>query len=274
MKKRILLAVFVALTLCACSKNTEVAEIGRKETEAVTEAAREASGQEESESPAETVPPTPTESTEALAEDLSETLPGMPEDTVLREPDFSLRSEEEIKAYMEGVSLEDRLAISKAEYLSDAVFFEGEGETVETVIEGLDTGDWVEPGLHHPDFSELLSELEEGWEEWENESEAAGEDEAESSTSGMSTESVAGLIPEEIIAKLEMVTEEDTIMLYGTGTEEDYRAIADHLKETGGSIIKEAEIGGVFMVTGMTESGSMITVSFTSGTLTIAITAS
>ena len=270
MKKRILLAVFAAFTLCACSKNTEVAETGRKETEAVTEAAREASGQEESESPAETVPPT--ESTEALAEDLSETLPGMPEDTVLRAPDFSLMSEEEIKAYMEGVSLEDRLAISKAEYLSDAVFFEGEGETVETVIEGLDTEDWVEPGLHHPDFSELLSEMEEGWEEWETESEAAGEDEAKSNDSGLSMESVAGLIPEEILAKLEMVNEEDRTMLYGDGTEEDYRAIADHLKETGVSIIKEAALGGVSMITGMTESGQMITVAFTSGSLTVTVT--
>ena len=270
MKKRILLAVFVALTLCACSKNTEGMETGGKETENSTEAARETAGKTESGSPAETVPPKETE--EAAAGDLHETLPGMPEDTVLRAPDFSLMSEEEIKAYMEGVSLEDRLAISKAEYLSDAVFFEGEGETVETVIEGLDTGDWVEPGLHHPDFSELLSEMEEGWEEWENESEAAGEDEAESSTSGLSTESVAGLIPEEILAKLEMVTEEDTIMLYGAGTEEDYRAIADHLKETGGSIIKEAALGGVSMVTGMTESGQMITVTFTSGSLTVTVT--
>ena len=272
MKKRILLAVFVALILCACSKNTEVTETGRKETEAVTEAARETAGKTESESPAETVPPTPTESTEALAEDLSETLPGMPEDTVLREPDFSLMSEEEIKAYMEGVSLEDRLAISKAEYLSDAVFFEGEGETVETVIEGLDTEDWVEPGLHHPDFSELLSEMEEGWEEWETESEESEADGSGSSTSGLPMESVAGLIPEEILSKLEMVNEEDMTMLYGDGTEEDYRAIADHLKETGVSIIKEAELGGVSMVTGMTESGQMITVAFTSGSLTVTVT--
>ncbi len=184
-------------------------------------------------------------------------------DVVLREPDFSQMSSEEIEAYLKG-DMADALELADARYLSDAVFFEENASVSEISIDAIDFSEWKEPGLYHPDFDSLLGEYE--------------DDETDDDTPGDTfgdtdslPERYAKMIPGTILENAQVIRMDSTFLLNGNADKSDYQKAVNAFKNAGYTTITERDIAGALFYSAM-GSDDMVSITFADGAVSISIT--
>ena len=184
-------------------------------------------------------------------------------DVVLREPDFSQMSSEEIEAYLKG-DLSDALELADVRYLSDAVFFEENASVSEVSIDGIDFSDWKEPGLYHPDFDALLGEYEED----ETGDDTPGDPFGDADSL---PERYAKLIPGTILENAQVIRMDSTFLLNGSADKSDYQKAVNAFKNAGYTTITERDIAGALFYSAM-GSDDMVSITFADGAVSISIT--
>lgn len=184
-------------------------------------------------------------------------------DVVLREPDFSLMSSEEIEAYLKG-DMADALELADARYLSDAVFFEENASVSEVSIDAIDFSEWKEPGLYHPDFDSLLGEYEDD----ETDDDTPGDPFGDTDSL---PERYAKMIPGTILENAQVIRMDSTFLLNGNADKSDYQKTVNAFKNAGYTTIAERDIAGALFYSAM-GSDDMVSITFADGAVSISIT--